>query len=363
MNEPKKAIKINEIINEIKDKFISEQKINIFLELIVNNKKEKIKNFSLEIKNIYEETKINLPKTYFIEPFKKSTKSENLSYKIADIKKSKSLIRKIFESFGNSEQVKKLYNHEGIEVDRDVVNQRSNLMDYINEKIKKYFNKFSFIKAFPSLKDDNGIVYLNINEKKDYKYEIHIDDENERSIGFKYFSRLILELKALSETTNNNEKIIYMIDEPEQCLHPLLQEELIKEIKEIVSKNKNLSIILATHSIYSFNLNDRINLIKRLSEKENNKNFYGETLILPIKNFDHVKKLHKNNKDPENEYILKMILDKIKIKLVDNEFAFTIQKIRDEDEEKFNKGKICFEEYVEKRNEKKHNYMNKKINE
>jgi ABC-type nitrate/sulfonate/bicarbonate transport system ATPase subunit len=154
-----------------------------------------------------------------------------------------------------------------------------------------------------------------------------------------------------------------MIDEPEQCLHPLLQEELIKEIKEIVSKNKNLSIILATHSIYSFNLNDRINLIKRLSEKENNKNFYGETLILPIKNFDHVKKLHKNNKDPENEYILKMILDKIKIKLVDNEFAFTIQKIRDEDEEKFNKGKICFEEYVEKRNEKKHNYMNKKINE
>lgn len=121
-------------------------------------------------------------------------------------------------------------------------------VDALNSEIENYFKKFNCISAFPVLDLERDVFSLLIRNKKGF--QIDFAKESARSDGFKCFFRIILELKSLS---CSSEKVIYIIDEPEQNLHPLLQIEFRKELFDIVSKSKNLTLMLITHSPYMMN--------------------------------------------------------------------------------------------------------------
>lgn len=157
----------------------------------------------------------------------------------------------MIETFG-TDKVKKNIRHLKNKINEENgANKRAmrdELVEELNEKIKSYFEKFKYIDAYPHLSLNRDVFRLIIKSKR--KYLVDNNEEKERSAGFKCFFRIILELKSL---TSSIEEIFYIIDEPEQNLHPLMIKEFKNEFFNIIESNTNLTLIVATHSSYAMN--------------------------------------------------------------------------------------------------------------
>lgn len=213
---------------------------------------------------------------------------------------SDSLLKKILNSFSDTDTQKhldSLYNNPD-QNDTDTLRVKNNIIDDLNKAIKEHFSSnLSLLKGYPYFYSEGSSLLLDIKSNYSDPLEIDSGEENARSLGFKSFLRIILEIKSLSNDVND---IIYIIDEPEQGLHPLLQELLMKEIKLIIKKSKNITFILSTHSPYilsSVNIVDdkdkiNVNFVSRLTEK-NGDRLSGETIITKLADDNFVKQMEK----------------------------------------------------------------------
>lgn len=340
----------------VKNQFPKLEKLEHIMSLVDECRNTNIEKHIIDlndkIKAIYKSAELGHPTTYLIIPYNKSSKAERLEYRISDIMDTRSQINSIFTCFGDKQRLEELYYQEGEEINRDIVDSRTTFVERLNTSIKEYFNQFEYIKVIPKLITDNSIVYLSIKEKDKYKYEIHIDDENERSLGYKYFSRLILELKSITETTHPDKNVIYMIDEPEQSLHPHLQEILINEMRKLIKDKKNIAIVLATHSIYSFDINSNVFFVERNS-KTSETDFFGETKIIKLDDKSLNQTISSDTK--ESEFIKKFIFDKWKMIWLKNNDVKNILESQDKNTIDWRNEKISFEEYTNNINYIHHN--------
>ena len=278
---------------------------------------------------------------------------------------SDSLLKKILNSFSDTNTQKyldSLYNNPD-QNDTDTLRVKKNIIDDLNKAIKKYFSSnLSLLKGCPYFYSEGSSLLLDI--KSNYSDSLDIDsgEENARSLGFKSFLRIILEIKSLSNDVND---IIYIIDEPEQGLHPLLQELLMEQIKLIIKKSKNITFILTTHSPYilsSVNIVDdkdkiNVNFVSRLTEK-NGDRFSGETIIIKLADDNFIKQMEEKYNDflhndldlkkiSEDIFLLKMIYDSKNLKDTNKKIKQRIKDLNDKYSRKEIK-KDVFEEEIKK---------------
>lgn len=204
--------------------------------------------------NHSENKLIELPRIIYREPRIYSEENWEPNFKLSDVLEKSdewSATNCLIETFG-TDKVKKNIRHLKNKINEENgANKRAmrdELVEELNEKIKSYFEKFKYIDAYPHLSLNRDVFRLIIKSKR--KYLVDNNEEKERSAGFKCFFRIILELKSL---TSSIEEIFYIIDEPEQNLHPLMIKEFKNEFFNIIESNTNLTLIVATHSSYAMN--------------------------------------------------------------------------------------------------------------
>lgn len=293
-------IRIKEIFKEIfKGKRINDEDWNIIKEFEITE------SLSAKIKNQYLNLIIDFPITHYVEPIIKAKNESKISYKFYDLEKENSIIFHIFKAFSKKDDILKLKNLNQTEdkLMREGIEEA--LFEELNKNIKKYFDTFTHIKAYPFFKVSGGEIILLIKSKNEWKYDSV--DENERSLGFKTFLRIIMELKAISQS---KDKHYYIIDEPEQSLHPFLQRELIEELEKITGNQ--ITIIIASHSPYIVKINDFDDILKCQYVKRDSE---GKTLISSFDKtkdiLEKAKKYFLNNEETENYYFLKIIFDSL----------------------------------------------------
>ena len=219
---------------------------------------------------LYEDLKISFPLVVYNQPLLLANINEIDRYKYKSLWDDKSMIRNIFDSFLSNEykdKISELYDMEGNADKTDVVLLRDKIIDMVNEKIKDYFKKIEAIDAWPKFKFEGDEIILIIEDKN--KYEIDSKREDDRSTGFKSFLRMMIEIKSI---ISKDVETIYLIDEPEQSLHPVLQREFIKVIGDEI-KDKNIYVLVSTHSPYLINENVELKNINFVSR---NKGEIGE---------------------------------------------------------------------------------------
>jgi len=151
----------------------------------------------------------------------------------------KSKIEEIFKR----ENIRQKLEEIATEIDAEI----RQIANTTSEKFKELNNNATTVELKTNIPDVNTLKWKDI-----YKgLGIHTNDGiplNKRGSGIR---RLVLVSFFLSEierkNENNNNHIIYAIEEPETSLHPDLQIKLINALKEL-SKNGNYQILLSTHS-------------------------------------------------------------------------------------------------------------------
>lgn len=353
------------IIDKIKDNnLIIEEEfewLNAQEKWINDSFSEKEKKFILDhFLNFYSSIKLKRPLAYFVQPMENAFKSEKTHYPWADLMKSDSLLKKILNSFSDTDTQKhldSLYNNPD-QNDTDTLRVKNNIIDDLNKAIKEYFSSnLSLLKGYPYFYSEGSSLLLDIKSNYSDPLEIDSGEENARSLGFKSFLRIILEIKSLSNDLND---IIYIIDEPEQGLHPLLQELLMEQIKLIIKNSKNITFILTTHSPYilsSVNIVDdkdkiNVNFVSRLTEK-NGDRLSGETIITKLADDNFVKQMEKKYNDflyndldlkkiSEDVFLLKMIYDSKNLKDTNKKIKQRIKDLHD----KHSRKEITEDEFV-----------------
>ena len=294
-----------------------------------SSKKDSKLKLSNKIEYFNKQNTINLPYFFFIEPFIKGSEETNIRYKMVDFKKEDTIFKQIITVFGD-DSIKKVIkneiyrNHD----DPESASETAAAFKKLNKKLNRYFKKFSCIKASPQLNTpENGNVTLFIEDFYEYKYTSA--NEHERSLGYKYFLRIILELIAWSRSER---EVVYMIDEPETSLHPYLQYELLNNIEEILKNSKNITVIFATHSPYmikQFELLDEIeDQIFWLYRKK-----AGDTAIKAapelVKHFYSNPPINDNLR--ENDFLYKIIFDGFYQNRLNKYFKKTLASIRNDE--------------------------------
>jgi predicted ATP-dependent endonuclease of OLD family len=155
---------------------------------------------------------------------------------------SKKDLESSFSNF-NSEFI---VNQENKEIGRAKKNINNNLEESMGkifgQSISLQFSDSSFNSILQNIK---MIFFPQIGELDIDKFR----DIAINSLGYNnllYIATVFAELNAIGKT--NNLFTVLLIEEPEAHLHPQLQIKLIKYFEKIQSKNKNMQIIITTHS-------------------------------------------------------------------------------------------------------------------
>ena len=263
------------------------------------------KNAKFKIDEIIKKLKIDFPFVKYVEPILKAKQIDKVSYPYDSLFSQNSTLRNICDKFLENKEKEKISKlEEQFNNENERARYRGMLFDNLNTKIKEYFEKFKNIKAYPKFRSEESQVILDVVSKDNWN--IDSGDENERSLGFKIFLRILTELIA---TEASKKDIIYIIDEPEQSLHPYLQIELLKEIKRVVNENKKLTVLLATHSPYILikDKNFNMNQISFISRELN-----GESKITnanDIKELNKYLKNYKKGSKSQINYLFKIVAD------------------------------------------------------
>lgn len=287
------------------------------------------------VRIFYDSLKIKLPLVYYNEPWIIGEKEASFQYPIADIQKKNSVLRNIFNAFCSTEDKEKV-----LEYFDNPNQENSNLTiadidriidDDLNKKIENYFKPIQGIKAWPKLKRDGSNLNMLVTRNPDMEHDN--PQENERSFGWKILSRILLELKAISSM--ENERIIYIIDEPETSLHPFLQFSLMRKVLEMKKNNKNLTIVIATHS--PFVLHPPINELSELGYVNLvSKEKTGESSVMSFANgkmISRIKNYYKNSKKgklSEEDFLIKIVYFQYVNNVVDNFIKSQMQKVEDD---------------------------------
>ncbi len=272
------------IVDKLKGgKFITEEEFDV---LLSEESDGGIFQVFSNIKKLFNELKIILPNIKYISPILEANKDELNRTKYKELKDKDSLIRRIFDAFLSDEDQRLLENLEDVEgnieeSESDIL--RDDLFLKVNKELKKYFSSIKNIVGYPRFIYQGGFINLSIDNKNNW--EIDSFKENNRSTGFKAFFRILLNIKA--DIAKNN-YTYFLIDEPEQALHPFLQEELTKILETIINK-KNITILFSTHSPYI--IKEKVDLSNVTFVMRN----YGENTKLPTGSTYNYNLLENNN--------------------------------------------------------------------
>lgn len=209
--------------------------------------------------NVLEESAIlNYPIIKYIEPIIKAKEKEEIKFHYRSLFQKESLLSNICHRFLSKETIADLVEDDQFENPENNFTWKRGLFKELNWEIKKYFQKLENVSFYPHFHTQESEVILDILPTIEHpKLEIDASDENQRSLGYKVFLRIIIELMGIKAS---NKKTLYIIDEPEQSLHPYLQEELIQKIEEALEENDKLTILLSTHSPYIIQKNEKFDM-------------------------------------------------------------------------------------------------------
>jgi len=166
--------------------------------------------------NLFEtDTKLGVSETSFQSQFRPIIKSVTQKDEIADVKdKFTSIIKESLQ----------------IEVDK------------VYEKLKQYTSSFSGLTAKPIFTWDKA-VSLELFGKDDQDVENSLDN---RGSGMRRLLMVAFFQYLAERDCKNKQNIIFGVEEPENCLHPGLQREIIKSFRQLT--NQGYQIIITSHS-------------------------------------------------------------------------------------------------------------------
>lgn len=144
--------------------------------------------------------------------------------------------------------IMKLLSISGLKNPAKLPESKGALKQYLKELNKNLNN--SFVRKF--YKQDDSIIFQFVHDSGDIYLEIEDNTESiysieERSEGFKYYFSLLIEMAIAAE---ENEDIIFLLDEPGLRLHPSGQRDLLNYLEQL---SKNYRIIYTTHSPFLIN--------------------------------------------------------------------------------------------------------------
>lgn len=145
---------------------------------------------------------------------------------------NKSVISNKEHKFDEVEQAKKGINNAMVQSMGSVFGQSVNLQ----------FSENSFSSILQSIK---MVFFPHVGELDEAKFR----DVAINSLGYNnllYIATVFAELEIINN--QNNLFAVLLIEEPEAHLHPQIQSKLIKYLQSVVEQQKNLQIILTTHS-------------------------------------------------------------------------------------------------------------------
>ncbi len=119
---------------------------------------------------------------------------------------------------------------------------KKSMGDVFGQSINLQFSESSFSSILQNIK---MVFFPHIGETDEAKFR----DVAINSLGYNnllYIATVFAELEIANK--NNSLFTVLLIEEPEAHLHPQIQSKLIKYLSEISTFNKNLQIILTTHS-------------------------------------------------------------------------------------------------------------------
>lgn len=115
-------------------------------------------------------------------------------------------------------------------------------VDKIHERLSRHTDAFSVLSANPSFQWDKA-VSVDITGEDAHGTKTHLEDRGsgiQRLVMVSYFE-YVAEEKRVGE-----KDIVYAIEEPENCLHPGLQRELIQSFRDMIEEG--FQILLTSHS-------------------------------------------------------------------------------------------------------------------
>lgn len=302
---------------------------------------DKYKKIILGIDTLLSSMMINYPKINYVEPIMKAKQVDKIVYPYSSLFSEQSTLRNICEKFLNDEQKENITKlTEQFEDEDEISSYKWKLFDALNEQVKKYFEDFDHIRAYPKFRPEESRVLLDVISKDNWK--IDSGDENERSLGYKSFLRILTELIA---TESSKQEIIYIIDEPEQSLHPYLQSELIEAMNSVIKSNQKLTIVLVTHSPYMIKNFEDNNIINSTSFIYRNDE--GASIVEDLSDINNLMNIweisHKENRKIEG-YLFKILRDSDAWQKKENEVNDSIESLQTQ----LNNNEISANEFLQK---------------
>lgn len=254
--------KVNKTIKKSMREFLfkrEKQNLNFSIQEIEINSKEK----DLDIVNIYEKLKTQLPKFMLFRVDRTNTDKDS---EVTDITKAiaKNAVSEVAEQF---ETIKK-----------EIINKIQEFSNLTLEKLKDFDEEIA-----NSLSVDLKDKAL----ESIFSYDFKSDDDipfNKRGSGVKRL--FLLSFFIADSERQNHSNMIYAIEEPETSQHPNFQRMIIETLKTI-SQNQKRQVIITTHTPEIVKLANKDDIIFIQKNKNNN-----EIAILQNGNLD-IKELVK----------------------------------------------------------------------
>ena len=115
-------------------------------------------------------------------------------------------------------------------------------VDKVYEKLKQYTSSFKGLTAKPIFTWDKAVL-LDLFGKDDQDVENSLDN---RGSGMRRLLMVAFFQYLAERDCKNKQNIIFGIEEPENCLHPGLQREIVKSFRQLT--NQGYQIIVTSHS-------------------------------------------------------------------------------------------------------------------
>jgi len=132
-------------------------------------------------------------------------------------------------------------------------------VDKVYEKLKQYTSSFNGLTAKPIFTWDKA-VSLDLFGKDDQDVENSLDN---RGSGMRRLLMVAFFQYLAERDCKNKQNIVFGVEEPENCLHPGLQREIVKSFRQLT--NQGYQIIITSHSpvFASASTIDDLALVKR----------------------------------------------------------------------------------------------------
>ena len=155
--------------------------------------------------------------------------------------------------------------------------KNARLIDAEKQKIKKYCEQrmediFSTLNIYarPKIDIDGSNLKVQVETTKNYSINDNISTKNNSS-GYKSILWILLTLeKVILDSKKQKNNHIFLLDEPDKNIHPLLQQQMINYIAEKI-QNTLVKVIFTTHSPFL--------LIEKSNHLVVNRNNSGSTTI------------------------------------------------------------------------------------